>query len=119
MMTVKGRRAVVLAPSDAAGGVEVLLDEVTALLEVVDAFDSVAPLELLADDLGRLDVDPLLSHQVLSHLQHRHRVLVRVLRIEVVRRPFVEHDSLLPHHRPSLSHGTTIQDWQVRCTVKA
>lgn len=75
-------RTMVLAPTDAASRLEVLVDEVAALLEVVDAFDAVAPTEFLSDDLGLLDVDPLLSHYVLPHLQHRHRVLVRIRRIE-------------------------------------
>ncbi|KAL7223266.1 hypothetical protein ACSBR1_024844 [Camellia fascicularis] len=98
MDTVKGRGAVVLAPADAAGGIEVLLNKVATLLEMIDTFDAVAPFELLADDLGGLDVDPLLSHQVLPHLQHRHRVLVWILRIEVIRRSFIQHYSLLPPH---------------------
>lgn len=97
-LTVKGEGAVVLAPADAAGGVEVLLDEVAAVLVVVDALDAVAPLEPLPEDLGRLDLDPLLPHYVLPHLQHRHGILVRILRVEVVRRALVEHHSLLPPH---------------------
>lgn len=101
--TVEGRVAAVLAPADAAGGLEVLADEVAALLEVVDALDAVAPLDAVAEDLGLLDVDPLLPHDVLPHLQHRHRVLVRVRRVEVVRRRLVElHGPLLPPHRRSL-----------------
>lgn len=96
--TVQVRRAVVLAPSDAAGGLEVLVDEVAALLVVVDALDPVAPAEAVADDLGGLDLDPLLPHQVLPVLQHRHRVPVRVLRVEVIRRPLVELDLRLSHH---------------------
>ena len=82
--TVEGGVATVLAPADATSGVEILLDEVSTLLEMVDAFDAIAPLELLPDDLGFLDFDPLLPHQVLPHLQHRHRVLVRVRWIEVI-----------------------------------
>lgn len=54
--------AVVLPPSDAAGGLEILVDEVAAFLEMVDAFDAVAPFDLLPQDLSLLDVDPLLSH---------------------------------------------------------
>lgn len=88
----------VLAPTDAASRIEILLDEVAALLEVVDTFDAVAPPEFLTEDLGGLDVDPLLPHYVLPHLQHRHRVLVRILRIEIVRCPFIEQHSLLPSH---------------------
>lgn len=87
---MKGRVATVLAPADSAGGVEVLLDEVAAFLEVVDTFDAVAPPELLPQDLGLLNLNPLLPHNVLPHLQHRHRVLVRVRRIEVVRRRLIE-----------------------------
>ena len=88
----------VLAPADAAGSIEVLLDEVAALLEVVDALDAVAPAEALADDLGRLDLNPLLPHQMLPVLQHRHRIPVRVARIEVVRWPLIELYLRLPHH---------------------
>ena len=91
-------RAGVLAPSNAAGGVEVLVDEVAALLVVVDALDPVAPAEALPDDLGGLDLDPLLPHQVLPVLKHRHRVPIRVLRVEVVRRLLVELNLRLPHH---------------------
>ncbi|KAM1322738.1 hypothetical protein PS2_015255 [Malus domestica] len=92
-------RTVILPPTDAASGLEVLVDEVAALLEVVDAFDAVAPPEFLPDDLGLLDVDQLLPHQVLPYLQHRHRVLVRIRWIEVVRWQLVEvHHSLLPPH---------------------
>lgn len=88
----------VLAPADAASGLEVLVNEVTALLHVINSFDAIAPLELLSYDLRLLDVDPLLPHYVLSHLQHRHRVLVRVRRIEV-RRRFIElNRCLLPSH---------------------
>lgn len=91
--------ATVLAPTDAAGGLEILVDEVAALLEVVDAFDAVAPSELLPNDLGLLDLDPLLPHDVLPHLQHRHRVLVRIRRIEIVRRRLLELNiPLLPSH---------------------
>nr|GME05535.1 uncharacterized protein LOC109153434 [Ipomoea batatas] len=72
--TMGRRRAVVLAPANPASSVEVLVDEVAALLEVVDAFDAVAPPDLLTEDLGLLDVDPLLTHQVLPHLQRRNRV---------------------------------------------
>lgn len=90
--------ATVLAPADTASGVEVLLDEVAALLEMVDAFDAVAPLELLPDDLRLLDLDPLLPHYVLPHLKHRHRVIVRVRGIEVVRRQFIEIHALLSPH---------------------
>lgn len=91
--------ATVLAPTDAAGGLEILVDEVAALLEVVDAFDAVAPSELLPNDLGLLDLDPLLPHDVLPHLQHRHRVLVRMRRIEIVRRRLLELNiPLLPSH---------------------
>jgi hypothetical protein len=57
-------RAGVLAPANAAGGLEVLVDEVAALLVVVDALDPVAPAEALPDDLGGLDLDPLLPHQL-------------------------------------------------------
>nr|GMD57486.1 hypothetical protein Iba_chr11eCG13210 [Ipomoea batatas] len=77
--TMERRRAVVLAPANPASSVEVLVDEVAALLEVVDAFDAVTPPHLLAEDLGLLDVDPLLTHQVLPHLQRRNRVLIRVV----------------------------------------
>lgn len=96
--------AAVLAPTDAAGGVEVLADEVAAFLEMVDALDAVAPLEALADDLGLLDVDPFLPHEVLPHLQHRHRVLVWIRCVEVVRRRLIElHRSLLPPHFSSIT----------------
>jgi hypothetical protein len=88
----------VLAPADAAGGVEVLLDKVAALLEVVDAFDAVAPPELLPQDLRLLDVDPLLPHNVLPHFQHRHRILVRIRGIEVIRCRLIEFHSLLSAH---------------------
>jgi hypothetical protein len=102
--TVKFGRAGVLAPSDAAGGLEVLVDEVAALLVVVDALDPVAPAEALADDLGGLDLDPFFPHQVLPVLQHRYRIPVRVLRVEVIRRALVELNLGLPHHlrRPLL-----------------
>jgi hypothetical protein len=46
------RRAVVLAPADTTGGLEVLVDEVVALLVVVDNLDAVALAEAFADDLG-------------------------------------------------------------------
>lgn len=90
---------VVLAPTDAASRLEVLVAEVAALLEVIDAFDAVTPPELVSENLGLLYLDPLLSDDVLSHLQHRHRVLVRIRRIEVIRRRFIEvRHSLLPPH---------------------
>lgn len=98
METVEAGRPRILAPADAAGGVEILLDEMAAVLEVVDAFDAVTPLELLPQDLRLLDLDPLLPHYVLPHLQHRHRVLIRVRRIEVIRRRLVEFNSLLSPH---------------------
>lgn len=60
--------AVLLAPADAAGGFQVLLDQMATLLEVVDALDAVAPSEALPDDLGGLDLDKLLPHQVLPVL---------------------------------------------------
>lgn len=102
-MTVERRMTTVLAPTDAAGGLEILVDEVAALLEVVDAFDAVAPSELLPNDLGLLDLDPLLPHDVLPHLQHRHRVLVRMRRIEIVRRRLLELNiPLLPSHSSEL-----------------
>lgn len=104
--TVEGGVAAVLGPADAAGGVEVLADEVAALLEVIDALNAVAPLEPLTEDLGLLDVDPLLPDQMLPHLQHRHRVLVRLRRIEVVRSRLIElHRSLLPPH---FSHSLSL-----------
>ncbi|KAM1856186.1 hypothetical protein ACFX14_006455 [Malus domestica] len=68
-------RTVVLPATDVASGLEVLVDEVATLLEVVDVFDVIAPPEFLPDDLCLLNVDPFLPHQVLPHLQHRHRVL--------------------------------------------
>lgn len=68
---------------------------------MVDALDAVAPLELLPDDLRRLDVDPLLAHQVLPVLQHRHRISIGVRRIEVVGRALVEHHPGLAHHPSS------------------
>ena len=95
---MEGGVATVLAPADATSGVKILLDEVSTLLEMVDAFDAIAPLELLPDDLGFLDFDPLLPHQVLPHLQHRHRVLVRVRWIEVIWGWFIELQSLLSPH---------------------
>lgn len=102
---MEGGVATVLAPADATSGVEILLDEVSTLLEMVDAFDAVAPLELLPDDLGFLDFDPLLPHQVLPHLQHRHRVLVRVRWIEVIWGRFIELQSLLSPHFFTLSNS--------------
>lgn len=69
--TVGGGVAAFLAPADAARWVEVLAYGVAALLEVVHSLDALAPLDLL-------DVDPLLPRQMLPHLQHRHRVLVRI-----------------------------------------
>lgn len=69
-----------------------------ALLVVVDALDAVAPAEALPDDLGGLDLDPLLPHQVFPVLQHRHRVPIRVLRVEVIRRLLVELNLRLAHH---------------------
>ncbi|KAL8171610.1 hypothetical protein V2J09_023414 [Rumex salicifolius] len=71
--TVERGMAAILAPPDPASGFEVLLDEMAAFLEVIDAFDAVAPPDSLTEDLGFLDVDPLLSDEVLPHLQHRHR----------------------------------------------
>ncbi|KAL0913514.1 hypothetical protein M5K25_016979 [Dendrobium thyrsiflorum] len=101
--TMEFKWAVVLAPTNAAGGFKVLLDEMAALLEMVDPFDAVAPFEALADDLGGLDLNPLLPHQVLPVFQHRHRIGVRIVRIEVIRRTLVELHRLLPSHRFSLS----------------
>ncbi|KAG8077082.1 hypothetical protein GUJ93_ZPchr0006g46320 [Zizania palustris] len=48
------------------GGLEVV---------VVYALDLVAPVEAVTDDHSGLDLDPLLPHQVLPVLDHRHQVL--------------------------------------------
>lgn len=98
---MEGRVAAFLAPTDAAGGVEVLANEVAALLEMVDSFDAVTPPHLVSEDLRLLYVDPFLSNYMLPHFQHRHRVLVGIGRVEVIRRRFIElWDSLLPPHFP-------------------
>lgn len=89
----------IFAPTNATCGFEVLVNEVAALLKVVNTFDAIAPTKLLPYDFGLLDLDPFLSHDVFPHLQHRHRVLVWVRRIEVVRRRLFElHITLLPSH---------------------
>lgn len=88
--TVEGDRTVVFSPADAASGVEILLYEKTAFLVVVDAFHAVTPFHLLPQDLSLLYLDPLLPNDVLSHLHHRHRILVRILRIKSIRRRLFE-----------------------------
>lgn len=95
---MKGWMASILAPADAASGIKVLLDKVAAFLKMVDSFDAVAPSELFPQYLRLFDIDPLLSHNVFSHLQHRHWILVRMLGIEIVRRRFIEFHCLLPPH---------------------
>ena len=95
--------AAVLSPTNTTSSIKVLLNKMATLLKVINPFDSIAPSKLLPDNLGLLDVDPLLPDQMLPHLQHRHRVLVRILHIEVVRRRFVEFHSLLPPHFLSLA----------------
>lgn len=95
-------RARVLAPADTAGGIEVLLDKMAALLMVIDALNAVAPLEALTYDLCGLDLDPLLANKVLPLLQHRHRVTIRIRRIEIVRRTLIELHLRLPHHLSDL-----------------
>nr|GMC47217.1 hypothetical protein Iba_chr01aCG9240 [Ipomoea batatas] len=59
------------ALANAAGGVEILVDKMAALLEMVDALDAVAPPDLLAEDLGLLDMYPLLPDQVASKYDYR------------------------------------------------
>ncbi|KAF8407814.1 hypothetical protein HHK36_006950 [Tetracentron sinense] len=76
----------VFAPTDAARGFEVLLDQVPALLEVVDALNPVAPFEFLSQYLCRLDVDPLLPHQKRWTTQKR---LVTTLSITLIARFFL------------------------------
>lgn len=99
----------ILAPANTASGFEVLVDEVATFLEVIDAFNAVAPSELLSDNLGLLNVDPLLPHKVLPHLEHGDRVLVRILRIEIIRRRFIElHMPLLPSHSSLCSFPVTL-----------
>ena len=94
----------VFASTETAGGFEVLVDEVAALLEVIDTFDAVTPSKLLPNDFGFLDLDPLFSDDVFPHLKHRHRVLVRMRRIEIIRRRFLELDiALLSSHSSQLS----------------
>ena len=66
--TVKGWVAPVLAPADATSGIKVLLNEVTAFLQMVDSFDTVAPSELFPQYLGLFNIDPLLSYNVFPHL---------------------------------------------------
>nr|AFK43745.1 unknown [Lotus japonicus] len=80
----------ILAPTNTTSGFKVLVNKMFTLLKVVDTFDAVAPTKLLPNDLGLLDLDPLLPDDVFPHLQHRHRVLVRMSRIEIVRRRFIE-----------------------------
>lgn len=101
-VTMKLGRARVLAPADTAGGIEVLLDKMAALLMVIDALNAVAPLEALTYDLCGLDLDPLLANKVLPLLQHRHRVTIRIRRIEIVRRTLIELHLRLPHHLSDL-----------------
>ena len=97
--TVEGGVATILAPTDSAGGVEVLANEVAALLEMVDSFDAVTPPHLVSEDLRLLYVDPFLSNYMLPHFQHRHRVLVGIGWVEAIRRRFFElWYSLLPPH---------------------
>lgn len=108
-MTVQFYRASFFSPANAAGGFQVLFAEVLAFLKVVHALDAVAPLQLLTNDLRRLDGDPLLPHQVLSVLQHRYRIRIRVLRIEV-RRTFVELHATLPNHSPLLFFSSFFSD---------
>lgn len=100
--TVLIRMATIFTPSNTTSGIEILLDKMTTLLKMINAFNAIAPPELLTDYLWGFDVDPFLPHDMLTHLDHRHRILVRVGRIEV-RRLFVKHHFLLPSHFSALS----------------
>lgn len=92
----------IFSPTNTASGFEILMNEVAALLKMVDAFDAVAPTKLVSDDLSLLDLDPLLPDDVFSHLKHGHWVLVWMSRIEVIWRRFIElHIPFLPSHSDS------------------
>ena len=95
------RWASILPPADSPSRFQILFNQMTAFLKMINSFDSVTPFELLADDFGRLDLDPLLSHQVFSVLEHRHGIGVRLCGIEVIGRALVEHHLRLSHHRDS------------------
>uniref|UniRef100_A0A7C9DQB3 Uncharacterized protein n=1 Tax=Opuntia streptacantha TaxID=393608 RepID=A0A7C9DQB3_OPUST len=96
---MEGRRARILIPTHTTSGLKVLLNKMTTLLKMINALNTVTPLESFTQDLGFLDVDPFLSHQMLPHLKHRYWVLVWVRWIEVVRRGLVEfHPVVLPTH---------------------
>jgi hypothetical protein len=82
-------RASVLAPTNAPGGIEVLPNNLSAFLEMVDALFPVTPLHLFLQNLGSLDAYPFLSHKVFPVLQKCHWICIRVLRIKVVRRTFI------------------------------
>jgi len=47
LRTVKRDRTVVFAPTNAASGIEILLNKMTTLLVMVNAFDAVTPFDLL------------------------------------------------------------------------
>uniref|UniRef100_A0A0V0HAK2 Putative ovule protein n=1 Tax=Solanum chacoense TaxID=4108 RepID=A0A0V0HAK2_SOLCH len=93
----KGRTKV-LAPPNTAGCVKILLNKVAALLKMVNTFDTVAPTELFTEDLGFFNVDPLLPHQMLPHLEESYRILIRVIRVEIIGCSFIELYSFLPPH---------------------
>lgn len=86
---VQVSRASVLAPADVLQGGHVLLNKRAALLVVIDALAPVAVLKALAEDLGRLHLDPLLTNHELALLQHGHRVGVGLGGVEVIGRGFL------------------------------
>lgn len=95
---MKRRRSLVFAPSNAASSFEVLVDEVATLLKMINSFNSITPLDLLAEDLGLLDGDPLLPDQMLPHLKHGNWVPIWVFRVEIIWSSLIENYSLLPSH---------------------
>lgn len=100
---MKRRGSVVFAPSNAASSLEVLMDEVATLLKMINPFNSITPLDLLAEDLGLLDFDPFLPDQMLPHLKHGNWVPIRVFRVEIIWSSLIENHSLLsPHLSPFL-----------------
>ena len=82
-------RVSILAPTNAPGGIEVLPNNLSAFLDMVDALFPVTPLHLFLQNLGSLDAYPFLSHKVFPVLQKCHWICIRVLRIKVVRRTFI------------------------------
>jgi len=96
---MEGRRASVLVPTHTTGSLKVLTNKMTTFLKMINALNTVTPLDSFTQHLGFLDVNPFLSHQMLPHLEHRNWVLVWVRWIEVIRRGLVEfHPEVLPTH---------------------